>query len=156
VKYFAATIVSLAVGFLLGAYYGFYNGQRDSLLLEQISQGALAVYHLGFLKDERADIVMHEFEINVDSGLDRYYRYKQNGLSPLADQFLRFEPDRIEHYVDLMAKHRSTHPIIFSPDWTKYADTTDEEWRSEQYEESVRMVENIKSVLKSRGVSSPH
>ncbi|MGS2724943.1 hypothetical protein ACVBEJ_14505 [Porticoccus sp. GXU_MW_L64] len=143
------------IGFAGGTYYGFKEGINNLGLLEQIVQGALSRHQLASIEKDKLESVIHLFELNIDSGLHRYVMYQESGNKLLSEYFMPEMTSSLDRYVDLMADYRKEHPMVFSPDWAKPVEGDDEEtrkWREQGYNDSVKMLSEIKVLLRSRGV----
>lgn len=148
-------IIFSVLGFAGGTYYGFKEGIKNLSLLEQIVQGALSRHQLASIEKGNLESVVHLFEINIDSGLHRYVMYQESGNKMLSKHLMPEMTSSLEEYVDLMAEYRKAHPIVFGPDWALPVEEDDDEtrkWREQGYNDSVKMLSEIKELLRSRGV----
>lgn len=149
------SIIFTSIGFSAGIYYGFKKGFENFSMLEQVVQGALSRHQLAAMEKNKIESVQHLFELNIDSGIHSYARYKQNGNKFLSSHFFPEHTSELERYVDLMAEYRKEHPIVYGPEWAKPVEGDDQGtkiWREQAYKESEKMLSEIENVLRDRGV----
>jgi hypothetical protein len=148
-------VMSLTVGFIGGAYYGFRTGIYNLGLLEEIVQGALSRHQLIAMDKGNIDFVKFHFELNIDSGLHRYIEYKDSGNKLLSKHFLHDLTNNLDRYVDVMVDYRRYNPIVFNSKWalpSKEDDKNTALWREQRFRDSEKMLTEIKQFLRAKGV----
>lgn len=151
-----AAMAFAAFCFAGGVFYGFREGVRNVVMLEEIAQGALSRHQLASFEKGLLDNAISFNEIKIDTGLHRYVMYQESDNKFLSEIFLPESTSHIEGYVDLMVNYRKSHPIVFNSNWTLPVESDDEiskQAKAQGYEISEKMVADIRQLLRSRGVS---
>jgi hypothetical protein len=155
IKLLIIAVLFSFIGFAGGTYYGFEKGITNYGLLEQVVQGVLSGHQLALIKENKIKSVAHSLELNIDAGLHSYVMYQGSRNKMLSNYFMPELTAELDRYVDFMAEHRKTHPIVFNSDWALPVESDDMEtklWRKQGYKDSEKMLSEIKQLLKDRGV----
>ena len=137
----------LAVGFVVGSAFGFFNGLGAFALIDAAPRGALAVGNLNALAEGKTERLQIQLENEVDQSLAFYSLASETWWFPLYESgFLLVDPEGTENYVCRAATYRKTHPSHSHKEMFDKVSEGKEQYQSEYKELAVGIREHLRRV----------
>ena len=146
-KRLAVPTLLLAVGFVVGSAFGFFNGLGAYALIDAAPRGALAVGNLNTLAAGKTERIQIQLENEVDQSLAYYSLASEAWWFPVYQSgFLLVDPEGTEMYVRRAATYRNTHPSLSHKEMFDQIPEGKEQYESEYKELAVGIREHLRRV----------